>query len=316
MKKFLITGGSGFIGSNICKFLAKKGHKVISFDNNSRKNRKNDLSDTKNIKYLKGDITNKKDLLKIKTKFDAIIHLAFINGTKFFYEKPESVIHVGILGMLNIIEFARTKNVKEFYLASSSEVYQTPIKIPTDEKEIMKIPDPYNPRYSYAGSKILSEIIAINYGKKFLDKLIIFRPHNVYGPNMGNEHVIPEIIKKITIALKKKDKFIKIQGSGQETRTFNYIDDFVNGVGILITRAKNFNTFNIGDNYEIKIIDLIKKIMQIMKINLKIKTDKLTKGSAQRRRPDINKIKQLGFKPKISLEKGLIKTVKWYLKNS
>jgi len=315
MKKFLITGGSGFIGSNICKFLVKKGHAVFSFDNNSRTSRKNELFKNKNLKYLNGDITNKQDLLKIKVKFDAIIHLAFINGTKFFYEKPDDVIRVGIIGMLNIIEFAKIKNIKEFYLASSSEVYQTPSKIPTDENEMMKIPDPYNPRYSYAGSKILSEIIAINYGKKFLDKLVIFRPHNVYGPNMGNEHVIPDIIRKINEAIKKGSEFITIQGNGRETRTFNYIDDFVNGIGILISKAKKFNTFNIGDNNEIKIINLIRKIMKIMKVNLKIKTHTLAKGSALRRKPNINKIKMLGYKSRISIEKGLTKTIKWYQKN-
>ena len=91
--------------------------------------------------------------------------------------------------------------IKEIFLASSSEVYQTPIKIPTDEKEILKIPDVYNPRYSYGGGKILTELMGINYGKKYFKKMIIFRPHNVYGQDMGNEHVIPEFINKISINL-------------------------------------------------------------------------------------------------------------------
>ena len=94
-------------------------------------------------------------------------------------------------------------------MASSSEVYQTPKKIPTDEKELLKVPDPYNPRYSYGASKMMTEIMSIHIGKKFLKKLIIFRPHNVYGPNMGNEHVIPEIINKIKYAVKKKKKIYK-----------------------------------------------------------------------------------------------------------
>tara|TARA_B110000503_G_C7158475_1_gene418497 strand:- start:1276 stop:2223 length:948 start_codon:yes stop_codon:yes gene_type:complete len=315
MKNILVTGGTGFVGTSICQFLIKKGYYVVSFDNGSRKNRKNEFLKNKNIKFFNGNILNKKDLFKIKIKFDAIIHLAFINGTKFFYEKPDEIINVGVIGMLNIMEFAKKRNIKEFYLASSSEVYQTPLKIPTDEKEPMKVPNPYNPRYSYGGSKIMSELIAINFGKLFLKKLVIFRPHNVYGPNMGNEHVIPEIIKKISDAKKNGAEFITIQGSGQETRTFNYIDDFTQGIGILIDKAKKFNTFNIGDQKEVSIRYLVEKIMNLMKVKLKIQTTNLTKGSTLRRKPNISKIKKLGYRPSTTLSAGLQKTISWYLKN-
>ena len=101
-------------------------------------------------------------------------------------------------GLTNIIDGCIKFKVKELYLASSSEVYQTPNKVPTDEKEMLKIPDIFNPRYSYGGGKILTELVGINYGKKFFKKLIIFRPHNVYGKNMGNEHVIPEFITRLS----------------------------------------------------------------------------------------------------------------------
>lgn len=315
MKTFLVTGGTGFIGTNICKLLLRMGFYVISFDNNSRKKIIVQKILNKNIKYIYGDITDEKSLKKIKKKVDAIFHLAFINGTKFFYNQPDRIISVGIQGMINIINFAKKKRIKEFYLASSSEVYQTPHQIPTTEEEMMKIPDPYNPRYSYGGSKIMSELIAINFGKKFLNKLVIFRPHNVYGPNMGKEHVIPEIINKIKIAKRSRKKSIYIQGSGNETRTFNYIDDFIRGIEILIKKSKGFQTFNIGDMREIKIKDLIKKIMKTMEINLKIKTKKLQKGSALRRKPNINKIRKLGYMPRTNLENGIKSTVNWYLDN-
>ncbi len=315
MKTILVTGGLGFIGSNICKLLLKKGYFVISIDNNSRLNRKNKKLISKRIQYIKADITKKNSLNKIKKKVDSIFHLAFVNGTKYFYEYPEIVIKVGIEGIINIIDFARKKKVKNFYLASSSEVYQTPDNIPTNEKETMKVPDPYNPRYSYGGTKILSEIIAINYGKSFLKKLIIFRPHNVYGPNMGNEHVIPEIIRKIKLSKRKSKNYINIQGDGKETRAFNYIDDFIEGINTLINKSKGFNTYNIGDNKEISINKLISKIMKLMDINLKIKTGKLKKGSTLRRKPDIKKINKLGYKPKVKLDEGLKKTISWYLSN-
>ena len=90
-----------------------------------------------------------------------------------------------------------SNKIKELYLASSSEVYQTPQKIPTDESESLKVPDIYNPRYSYGGGKILTELMGIHYGRKYFKKLIIFRPHNVYGSSMGNEHVIPEFINRM-----------------------------------------------------------------------------------------------------------------------
>lgn len=312
MKNFLITGGDGFIGSAICDMLSKQGHNVVSLDNRSRKKK---FSNKKNIKSIKCDITNISKLNKIKGKFDSIIHLAFINGTKYFYEKPDEVIRVGLKGTLNILEFTKKRKIKNFYLASSSEVYQTPNKIPTDETEMLKVPDPFNPRYSYGASKLMTELMLIHMGKKFLKKMIIFRPHNVYGPNMGNEHVIPEIINKIKFAINKKKNFIKIQGSGKETRSFNYIDDFSSGLSILIKKKIKFEIFNIGSNNEIKIIDLIKIIMKIMKVNLKIKNNSLTAGSVSRRCPDIKKLKRLGYKQKISLKQGLTKTINWYLKN-
>jgi nucleoside-diphosphate-sugar epimerase len=315
MKTYLVTGGSGFIGSNICKLLLKKGYFVISFDNNSRKKINNQKITHKNIKYIEGNILDIRSLNKINKKIHGIFHLAFINGTKFFYEYPEKVLNVGVLGIINIINFAKEKKIKEFYLASSSEVYQTPNKIPTDENEIMKVPDAYNPRYSYGGAKIISELIAINYGKSFLKKLIIFRPHNVYGPNMGNEHAIPEIIKKIVDATKNKKRFIKIQGSGNETRTFNYIDDFIEGINILIEKSKGFNTYNIGSKQEISIKQLIKKMFKVMNLKMEIKLGKLTKGSTARRKPNISKITKIGYKPKITIENGVKRTIDWYLNN-
>ena len=312
MKKFLVTGGDGFIGSAICKMLLNMGIKVISLDNRSR-NRK--FENEKLYKSLNCDITDYRELKKIKGSFDSIIHLAFINGTKYFYEKPEDVIRVGIMGTYNILRFAKKKKIRNFYISSSSEVYQTPQFIPTDENETMKVPDPYNPRYSYGSSKIMTEIMSIHMGKNIFKKMIIFRPHNVYGPNMGNEHVIPEIINKIKNALKYKKNYIKIQGTGNETRSFNYINDFVGGIKLLINKRLKFETFNIGNSEEVKINYLAKKIMKKMNVNLKIKYQNLTKGSTSRRCPNINKIKKLGYKINYPLDKGLEDTIIWYLKN-
>ena len=310
MKKALVTGGSGFIGSAICKMLLSKGISVTSFDNYSRKSiKKSKLP----IKYIRGNITKIRDLNKIKGNFDYVFHLAFINGTKFFYDIPEKVIDVGIKGAFNIVDFSKKRKVKEFYLASSSEVYQTPENIPTDEYETMRVPDAYNPRYSYGASKMISEIICIHNFKNFIKKLIIFRPHNVYGPNMGNEHVIPNFIDKIKKAKQKNKKNIFIQGSGLETRTFNYIDDFAKGIEILMKNKVKSGTYNIGDKNETSIKQLLKIMMRIMDVNLRIISKKITKGSVLRRRPTIKIISKYGYKPEVSFKTGLEKTINWYL---
>ena len=214
-KHFLVTGGTGFIGSSICQMLIENGHKVTIFDNNSRGNLGKIYSIKKKIKFIKGDIRNYKKLNKAALKVDSIIHLAYVNGTKYFYSNPTLVLDIAIKGIVNIFEVCKKNKIRELYLASSSEVYQTPKKIPTDETESLKIPDVYNSRYSYGGGKILTELMGIHYGKKYFKKLIIFRPHNVYGQRMGYEHVIPEFIKRLK---KQKGKKFKIQGSGNEVR--------------------------------------------------------------------------------------------------
>jgi len=305
-KTFLVTGGTGFIGSNICKMLVNEGHKVIVYDNNFRGNLKKISQIKKKIIFVKGDIRDKKKLFRCLKKVNAVIHLAYINGTKYFYTKPDLILDIAVKGMTNILDGCKKHNVKELYLASSSEVYQTPIKVPTDEKEMLKIPDIHNPRYSYGGGKIISELMCVHYGKKFFKKLIIFRPHNVYGANMGNEHVIPEFINRFRSL--KGIKF-KIQGTGNEIRSFIYIDDFVEAFKILVKRGKHLNIYNIGTTEKIQIKDLVKLLSKFFNKKVVLKKTSLQKGGTKIRVPEITKIKKLGFKPKFNLRMGLQQTV-------
>ena len=302
IKNFLVTGGTGFIGSGICNLLIEQGHNVTILDNNSRGKISRILKFKKKIKFIKGDIRDKNKVFKSLRKIDAVVHLAYINGTKFFYEKPDLILDVAVKGLINIFDGCIKYKIKELYLASSSEVYQTPVKIPTDEREPLKVPNIHNPRYSYGGGKILTELMGINYGKKFFKKLIIFRPHNVYGPDMGNEHVIPEFLNRFR---KLKGKDFKIQGNGSETRSFIYIDDFVQAFGCILKRGKHLQIYNIGTSEKITIKDLVKKLSKIFKKKILIKRTKLFSGSTKKRLPNIKKIKLLGFKQKIKLEKGL-----------
>ena len=306
-KTFLVTGGTGFIGSNICKMLVREGHKVLVYDNNSRGNLSRLSEIKKEIIFINGDIRDQKKVFNTIKKVNAVIHLAYINGTKYFYTKPELILDIAVKGMVNILDGCKKHKVKELYIASSSEVYQTPIKVPTDESEMLKIPDIHNSRYSYGGGKIISELMGIHYGKKFFNKLIIFRPHNVYGAEMGNEHVIPEFINRFKTL---KGKKFKIQGTGNEIRTFIYIDDFIKGFNLLIKKGKHLNIYNIGTSEKIQIKNLVNKLSKIFNKKVILNKTSLQRGGTKIRIPDISKIKKLGFRPEFNLSTGLKKTIK------
>ena len=306
-KNFLVTGGTGFIGRSIANLIVNSGNNVVVFDNNSRGSFKKIKN--KKIKFFFGDIRDKKVFFKSLKNIDAVIHLAYINGTKYFYSKPDQVLDIAVKGLINLFDGCKKFNIKELYLASSSEVYQSPIKVPTDENEPLKIPDVYNARYSYGGGKILTELMGINYGRKFFKKLVIFRPHNVYGPEMGNQHVIPEFISRIK---KSKNKKFKIQGSGNEIRSFIFIDDFISAFELILKKGKHLNIYNIGTQEKIKIKDLAFLIAKIFKKRISLKNSPLSKGSTKKRIPNISKIKKLGFKANFNLTKGIKKIVQKY----
>ena len=304
-KKYLITGGLGFIGKAIALDLIKKNNSVTIIDNQFRHKNLKDFN-YKNCNVYKNDIRNKTSLKKIVKKVDTVIHLAAINGTTYFYEQPKLVLDVALKGIINILEVCEENKIPEFFLASSSEVYYKAPYYPADEKVPLVIPDPFNPRYTYAAGKIISEIMLLN--TKFFKRFVIFRPHNIYGPNMGYNHVIPEIVTKLI----KAKKNLVIQGSGNHTRSFCYIDDFVRGFNILLKKGRNKNIYNIGTQDEIKILQLIQKLVKISNKKLIIKKTKEKLGSTPKRCPDIKKISKLGFKPKINLDVGLKKTFEWY----
>ena len=287
----LVTGGSGFIGSAIVKYLVEKKFNVIVYDNNSRGKIERLKSVKNKIRFIKGDIRDKKKLFSIKENIDTVIHLAYVNGTKFIYKKPFEILDIAVNGLINILDFCKKKKVKKFFLASSSEVYQNPLKIPTDESEMLKIPDIFNPRYSYGGGKIISELYSLYFGQINFKKLIIFRPHNVYGKDMGNEHVVPEFINRLK-KLKKNKRFM-ISGTGNEIRSFIHIDDFISGFDKIFRKGKNFQIYNIGTSEKIRIIDLAKLIASIYNKKIIIKKTKIIKGSPTIRCPDIKKIKSI-----------------------
>ena len=307
-KTFLVTGGTGFIGSNICKMLIKEGHKVLIYDNNSRGSLSKISIIKKKIVFIKGDIRDKKKVFQSIKKVNAVIHLAYINGTKYFYTKPDLILDIAVKGIVNILDGCKKYNVKELYLASSSEVYQTPIKVPTDENEMLKIPDIYNSRYSYGGGKIISELMSLHYGKKFFKKLVIFRPHNVYGPNMGNEHVVPELINRFRTL---KGKKFTIQGTGNEIRSFIYIDDFID-LTIKAGLSNKSGIYNVGSGQGNSVLDIIKLIKKNVNLDLEVQYDCKAHKGVSKVVLDITKSKEtFNWKPNIELDYGVIKLYKW-----
>lgn len=318
-KKYLVTGGTGFIGSALVKRLVKEGNTVRVLDNDIRGSveRLKEIADE--IEIVEADIRDAEEVQKACKDMESVIHLAYINGTEFFYKMPELVLEVGVKGILNVIDGCIKEGIKELIVASSSEVYQTPEMIPTDETAKLSVPDPLNPRYSYGGGKIISELLAINYGRKHFSRIVIFRPHNVYGPDMGWEHVIPQFVVRMKgLCRDSRDKTVKfqIQGTGDETRAFCFIDDFIDGLMLVLEKGENLGIYHIGTMEEIQIKNVAAKVGKYFGKNVEIVSGELAKGGIKRRCPDITKLRKLGYEPKFSFEKGLKITAEWYDKNA
>ncbi|HAJ27206.1 MAG TPA: NAD-dependent dehydratase [Syntrophus sp. (in: bacteria)] len=316
-KRFLVTGGTGFIGSGLIAGLLNSGGIVRSLDNDSRGARRKLGAAAERIEIVTGDVRDPAIVRKAIAGMDCVCHLAYINGTEFFYEKPDVILEVAVKGMMNVLDACLAEGVKKVILASSSEVYQLPPFIPTDETVPLIVPDVLNPRYSYGGGKIISELLLVNYGRKFFDRAIIFRPHNVYGPDMGWEHVIPQFALRMKKCFSETEGTVDfpIQGNGDETRAFIYIDDFVTALLRVIEKGEHLNIYHIGTNQEISIRELAEMTARCFKREIRIKPGQLMLGSTPRRCPDVSKLSGLGFTPQVDLASGLDRTVSWYMAN-
>jgi len=313
--RILVTGGSGFIGSGLVKALVRAGNVVRVFDNNSRGHPRRLKEVAGDIEFVDGDIRDADAVLRAAQRMDEVHHLAFINGTEFFYKVPELVLDVGVRGMINVIDACRRSGIGRLILASSSEVYQNPANIPTDESAPLIVPDPHNPRYCYGAGKLISEVMALNFGRKFFQHVLIFRPHNVYGPDMGFEHVIPQFAVRLhrLKANQSAGAFrFNIQGTGNETRSFCFIDDLISGVMIMRTQGEHLGTYHIGNMEEVTIADLAQRIARAAGCDIDFICGPPVPGSVLRRCPDISKLIKLGYKPRVQLDEGLKSTLDWY----
>ena len=312
---YLVTGGSGFLGSNLVKSLVDAGRKVRVLDNNFRGSASKLGDYMQRVEFVEGDIRDRSVVDRAVKGASVVCHLAFINGTRYFYEQPVLVLDVGVRGTLNVLESAVEQGVREFVYASSSEVYQTPARVPTDESIPMMIPDPRNARYSYGGAKLIGEIMTFNYGRGKFERTVVFRPHNVYGPDMGFEHVIPELVVRLRRLASSQPSGVldlQIQGEGNETRAFCEVRDFTRGLMAVVDKGADQNVYHIGTDEEVSIRELAVAIGTELGREIRIVPSEVRPGGTPRRCPDISKLRQLGYVPQLLLAKGLKDSVAWY----
>jgi nucleoside-diphosphate-sugar epimerase len=317
-RHILVTGGSGFIGSALVKALVKAGHRVRVLDDHSRGAARRLADVVGDIEFIQADVRDAAAVQAATRGVDEVHHLAFVNGTEFFYSAPELVLEVGVKGMLNVVDACRAAGVGTLVLASSSEVYQSPPRVPTDEAVPLVVPDPHNPRFSYGAGKIISEVIALNYGRKLFERVLIFRPHNVYGPDMGWEHVIPQFALRLKRSATQQPEGklqFEIQGDGSQTRSFCHVDDLVRGVMVMRDKGEHLGIYHIGTTEEITIAALARRIAAHIGRDIEIKAGPERAGGTPRRCPDISKIAALGYAPQVPIAKGLLPTVDWYWAN-
>jgi nucleoside-diphosphate-sugar epimerase len=314
-RRILVTGGSGFIGSALVKALLRAGETVRVFDDNSRGALRRLQEVEKDIDFVSGDIRDAAAVDAAMRGIDEVHHLAFVNGTATFYSAPDLVLDVGVKGIVNVIDACRRQRVARLVLASSSEVYQSPPQVPTDERVPLVVPDPLNPRLSYGAGKIISEMMVINHGRKHFERVLIFRPHNVYGPDMGFDHVIPQFAVRLKRAMAEHANGalpFPIQGSGAETRSFCHVDDLVAGVLVMRAKGEHLGIYHIGTTEEVSIADLARRMARIAGREIVLAPSAALAGSTPRRCPDISKLAALGYRPRVALDQGLPQTLEWY----
>jgi nucleoside-diphosphate-sugar epimerase len=314
--RYLITGGAGFIGSALTNYLVQAGHQIRVLDDMSR-GRAARLERV-NCDVIDADVRDLTALTGAMHGCDAVVHLAYLQGTQTFYAEPRQVLDVAMRGMLNVLDACQATGCGRLLLVSSSEAYQVASKVPTPEDIALTVPDPTNPRYSYGGGKIACEIMALAWERAgVLDRVVIARPHNIYGPDMGREHVIPEFclrMNKLIVSQPEGPVAFPIQGTGAETRSFCWIGDCVDQLGLLLRRDTPAGIYHVGTMEELTITEVAHAVAKQYRREIKVEPGVLPQGSPPRRLPDTTKISRLNGSPLPStpFSAGIVPTVSWY----
>jgi UDP-glucuronate decarboxylase len=301
LKKILIAGGAGFIGSHLCKKLLEENNEVICIDN-LLTGQKNNIYNHKNYTFINHDIVNPIDI-----KVDEIYNLACPASPKQYFKYPIYTTKISVIGTLNLLELADKYNAK-FLQASTSEVYGDPLIHPQTEEYFGNV-NTIGPRACYDEGKRCAETLCSNFKREKNINVKIVRIFNTYGPNMRADdgRVISNFIIQ---ALTNQD--ITIYGDGKQTRSFCYVDDLVNGLIKMMNSNEN-GPINIGNPEEYSIIEVAEKIINLTNPKSKIKFLNKMEDDPKVRKPDIKKAKKLlNWQPKISFNEGLKKTIKYF----
>jgi dTDP-glucose 4,6-dehydratase len=306
MKRTLITGGAGFIGSHMAALLLKKGHRVIALDNllTGEPDNIRHLVKDKNFLFIKHDITKR---LKIKRALDYVLHLASPASPVDYLKYPIQTLKVGSLGTHNALGIAREKRAA-FLLASTSEVYGDPLTNPQREDYWGNV-NPIGPRGVYDEAKRFAESLTMAYHRVHRMRTGIVRIFNTYGERMRKEdgRAIPNFINQALDSMP-----ITVYGKGSQTRSFCYISDMAEGIYRLLVSGVS-QPVNIGNPTEISIMELARLIIKLTGSRSRIVFKKLPQDDPKMRKPDISRAKRLlSWQPKVGLDKGLLKTIEYF----
>jgi len=306
MARYLITGGAGFIGSHLCESFLSQGHEVLCMDNYSTGAKQNIAPFLKNPRFRFID-HNVSRYIEVPEPLDFILHFASPASPVDYLELPIPTLKVGALGTHNTLGLAKSKDAV-FLLASTSEVYGDPLVRPQTEDYWGNV-NPIGPRGVYDEAKRFAEAMTMAYHRYHGLKTRIVRIFNTYGPRMRlrDGRVVPNFIMQ---ALKGEP--LTVYGEGQQTRSFQYVDDLVAGLNKLL-HADHHLPINIGNPAEMTVLEFAKKIIEITGSKSTIIYKPLPEDDPQVRQPDIAKAKEiLGWEPKVALETGLMKTIEYF----
>lgn len=312
--RILVTGGAGFIGSEVVKQLLQKGYSVKVADDLS----KIEAKVPKGCKFVRVDLTDRKSALKVMNDMDYCIHLAAkIGGIGYFHKYPATILSENNKLYSSVFEAAVTNKIKRLIYVSSSMVFESTNKFPSQESDVRQIPPPLT---SYGFSKLIGEQYCLAFAEQFGLKYTICRPFNSYGINetpgeeVGYAHVIPDLIKKILSGQYP----LEMLGTGKQTRCFTHVSDIARGIILSMESKKAENQdFNIGTEEETKMIDLAKMLFRLCNVDkpFKVKFVPGFKHDIKRRVPSSTKAKKiLGWKPEKRLEEELPIIIEWIKK--
>ena len=310
-KTVLVTGGTGFVGTNFVKELSNFNVKIIVPIH------KRELSfKSKKIHTINADLTNIDDCLKVCQNVDYIFHAAgMVSAARMTVNNPMTAISTNLIVTLRILEAAMKQNVKKILLFSSGTTGYPQYNHAVTEEEMFN-DDPAEVYYGYGWSRRYTELLGIFASKKSDLKVAICRPTGVYGPyddfDPSTSHVIPALIKR---AIDKENPYV-VWGDGEEIRDFLHIKDLIRGCFLLLEKNANSDPVNIGSGKEYKIKDIVKIILNLTdNKDTKIEFDNTKPTTIPVRKVNVDKAKKLlGFEMKISLEDGLKETIDWYKK--